>query len=48
MALAALRRLALGEGRLHGAMTRVSWPARMQRLRHGPLLLAAPEGRAVA
>jgi len=43
MALAALRALGLGEDACTAAMTRVSWPARMQRLRHGPLLLAAPE-----
>ena len=44
MALAALRRL----GHAHGAdaaMTRVDWPARLQRLRSGPLVQALPQGR---
>ncbi|WP_163847530.1 bifunctional folylpolyglutamate synthase/dihydrofolate synthase [Pseudooceanicola aestuarii] len=41
-ALAALRHLALGETAAEAAMTDVHWPARMQRLRHGPLVDAAP------
>ena len=40
-ALMALR--ILGAGSPEAAMTEVSWPARMQRLRGGPLLAAAPE-----
>ena len=40
-AIAALR--ALGEGDPDAAMTRAEWPARMQRLRHGPLHDIAPE-----
>lgn len=39
-ALAALR--ALGVGDPDAAVTRADWPARMQRLRHGPLVNAAP------
>ncbi|CUH79038.1 bifunctional folylpolyglutamate synthase/dihydrofolate synthase [Tropicibacter naphthalenivorans] len=42
-ALAALRHLGAGEAAFEGAMTNASWPARMQRLRHGPLLEAAPD-----
>ncbi|NDV02667.1 bifunctional folylpolyglutamate synthase/dihydrofolate synthase [Pseudoroseicyclus tamaricis] len=38
-ALAALR--ALGEGDAEAAVTQAEWPARMQRLRHGPLVEAA-------
>ena len=41
-ALAALRHLGLGEAAFEGAMTHVEWPARMQRLRTGPLVDAAP------
>ena len=40
-ALAALR--ALGRGDPEAAVTRAEWPARMQRLRRGPLAEAAPE-----
>ena len=40
-ALAALRTLRRGDA--EAAMTNVTWPARMQRLRHGPLTDAAPE-----
>ncbi|WP_136683688.1 bifunctional folylpolyglutamate synthase/dihydrofolate synthase [Falsirhodobacter xinxiangensis] len=40
-ALAALRRL--GTGDPEAAVTRAEWPARMQRLRHGPLVDAAPQ-----
>jgi len=42
-ALAALRFLGAGEAAFEGAVTRAEWPARMQRLRHGPLVDAAPE-----
>lgn len=37
-ALAALRHLNAGEAAYEGAMTDVTWPARMQRLRSGPLV----------
>lgn len=40
-ALAALRTLKVGDP--DAAMTQVKWPARMQKLRHGPLVDAAPE-----
>ena len=40
-ALAALRHLGFGEDACEAAMTDVSWPARMQRLRQGPLVEAA-------
>ncbi len=40
-AIAALR--ALGRGNPDAAMTDATWPARMQRLRHGPLFDLAPE-----
>lgn len=42
-ALAALRFLGTGENAYEAAMTQVSWPARMQRLKTGPLTDAAPE-----
>ena len=42
-ALAALRALGCGEAAFEAAVTRAEWPARMQRLRHGPLVDAAPE-----
>jgi len=41
-AIAALRHLALGDAALEAAVTRAEWPARMQRLRKGPLVDAAP------
>ncbi|MBN9889953.1 bifunctional folylpolyglutamate synthase/dihydrofolate synthase [Salipiger abyssi] len=41
-ALAALRYLGLGEAAYEAAVTRAEWPARMQRLREGPLAAAAP------
>ena len=41
IALAALRALGQGEAACEAAVTRVSWPARMQRLREGPLVKAA-------
>lgn len=40
-ALAALRALGKGEAACEAALTDASWPARMQRLRHGPLVEAA-------
>lgn len=40
-ALAALRALGKGEAACEAAVTRAEWPARMQRLRHGPLAEAA-------
>lgn len=42
-ALAVLRHLGLGEAAYEGATTRAEWPARMQRLRKGPLAEMAPE-----
>ncbi|MEL7301317.1 MAG: folylpolyglutamate synthase/dihydrofolate synthase family protein [Pseudomonadota bacterium] len=41
-ALAALRALGHGEAVCEAAVTRAEWPARMQRLRRGPLVEAAP------
>ncbi|MCV6586739.1 MAG: bifunctional folylpolyglutamate synthase/dihydrofolate synthase [Marinibacterium sp.] len=38
MALAVLRHLGFGDAAFEAAMTRAEWPARMQRLRHGPLV----------
>jgi len=43
MAIAALRTSGFGEAAYEAAMTRVEWPARMQRLRIGPLVEAAGE-----
>jgi dihydrofolate synthase/folylpolyglutamate synthase len=43
IALAALRALGQHEAAFEAAMTRVVWPARMQRLRSGPLPEAAPQ-----
>ncbi|WP_371169647.1 bifunctional folylpolyglutamate synthase/dihydrofolate synthase [Aliiroseovarius sp. 2305UL8-7] len=40
-AVAALRLLGYGEAACEAAMRDVTWPARMQRLRHGPLVEAA-------
>ena len=40
-AIAALRELGLGQAEASAAMTRVEWPARMQRLTRGPLVQAA-------
>ncbi len=42
-ALAVLRHLDLGEAAYEGAMTDAYWPARMQRLREGPLVDVAPD-----
>ncbi|GAA6199752.1 folylpolyglutamate synthase/dihydrofolate synthase family protein [Aquicoccus sp. SU-CL01552] len=42
-ALAALRHLGQGETACESAMTRVEWPARMQRLKTGPLCEATPQ-----
>jgi len=41
-ALAALRLLGAGERAFDGAVTAAEWPARMQRLRQGPLIEQAP------
>ncbi len=43
MAIAALRRLGFGEATCRAAMENVRWPARLQRLRQGPLVAAAAE-----
>ncbi|MCU4652366.1 bifunctional folylpolyglutamate synthase/dihydrofolate synthase [Roseibacterium sp. SDUM158016] len=43
IALAALRALGQGEEACEAALTQATWPARMQRLRKGPLIEAAPE-----
>lgn len=37
-AIAALRALGMGEAACEAAVTNASWPARLQRLRHGPLV----------
>jgi dihydrofolate synthase/folylpolyglutamate synthase len=42
-ALAALRHLEMGDNALEGAVTQAQWPARMQRLKTGPLTEAAPQ-----
>lgn len=42
-ALAALRHLNMGEAAYEAAVTKAFWPARMQRLKQGPLIEAAPE-----
>ncbi len=42
-AITVLRQLGLGENAAESAVTDVSWPARMQRLRKGPLVDAAPQ-----
>ncbi len=42
-ALAALRHLGFGEEACEAAVTTADWPARMQRLTHGPLIAAAPQ-----
>jgi dihydrofolate synthase/folylpolyglutamate synthase len=42
-AIAALRYLGMGDTALDGAVTSAQWPARMQRLKTGPLVMAAPE-----
>ena len=42
MVLMALRHLGLGEGAYEPALLNAEWPARMQRLRRGPLVEAAP------
>jgi dihydrofolate synthase / folylpolyglutamate synthase len=42
-AIAALRHLGRDESACEAAVTRAFWPARMQRLRHGPLVDAAPK-----
>lgn len=42
-ALAALRHLGRGEAACEAAVTQAFWPARMQRLRHGPLSDISPD-----
>ncbi|MCW1934826.1 bifunctional folylpolyglutamate synthase/dihydrofolate synthase [Pararhodobacter zhoushanensis] len=42
-ALAVLRALGFGSAAFEAAVTKAYWPARMQRLRHGPLIDAAPK-----
>ncbi|MEQ9243575.1 bifunctional folylpolyglutamate synthase/dihydrofolate synthase [Roseovarius indicus] len=42
-ALMALRHLNAGDAALEAAVTHARWPARMQRLTHGPLIDAAPQ-----
>ncbi|KUJ76435.1 bifunctional folylpolyglutamate synthase/dihydrofolate synthase [Ruegeria marisrubri] len=42
-ALAVLRHLALGDAAYEAAVTRAHWPARMQRLKTGPLVEQAPQ-----
>ena len=42
-ALAGLRHLGLPESIYEAAVTRATWPARMQKLAQGPLIYAAPE-----
>ncbi len=42
-ALAALRELGEGEAAFEAAVTQADWPARMQRLKSGPLVDAAPQ-----
>ena len=42
-AIAALRLLGKGEAACEAAVTKAFWPARMQRLRHGPLVDIAPQ-----
>ena len=42
-ALAALRHLGCSDTAAEAAVTKAHWPARMQRLRHGPLIDAAPQ-----
>jgi dihydrofolate synthase/folylpolyglutamate synthase len=44
IALAALRHLNMGDAALDAAVTKADWPARMQRLKAGPLIDAAPQG----
>ncbi len=42
-AITVLRALGYGENACEAAVTGAEWPARMQRLRHGPLVEAAPD-----
>ncbi len=44
IALAALRHLKMPDVALEAAVTKAEWPARMQRLKTGPLIDAAPRG----
>jgi dihydrofolate synthase/folylpolyglutamate synthase len=41
-AIAAMRALGLDEAAIEAGVTQAEWPARLQRLRHGPLIDAAP------
>ena len=41
-AIAALRHLGISEQAIESGVTHAQWPARLQRLRHGPLVDAAP------
>jgi dihydrofolate synthase/folylpolyglutamate synthase len=43
IAIATLRYLGKNEGAFEGAMLNANWPARLQKLRQGPLVDAAPE-----
>ena len=47
-AIAALRLLGKGEAACEAAVTRAFWPARMQRLRQGPLVDLAPKAATLA
>lgn len=42
-ALAALRLMGVHEDAFEAAVTKANWPARLQKLRHGPLIEAAPQ-----
>jgi dihydrofolate synthase/folylpolyglutamate synthase len=42
-AIAALKHFGLEEPAIEMAVTRAEWPARLQHLRHGPLVKSAPE-----
>ena len=42
-AIAALRQLGFDNAACEAAVTKAEWPARMQRLRHGPLTASAPQ-----
>ncbi|KMW59100.1 Dihydrofolate synthase [Candidatus Rhodobacter oscarellae] len=46
-ALAGLRALGFDEATCEAAMLNAAWPARMQRLRHGPLIEAAPNAELI-
>jgi dihydrofolate synthase/folylpolyglutamate synthase len=46
-AAAELSEFAISEGAMAAGLTKVEWPGRLQRLRRGPLVEAAPEGAEV-